>query len=142
MMGWHSGWLVLGCLLLIGCTGAGPAASPTVLAPAQPAAASSAERANLARGAQAFTVWCNSCHPDGGAGNGPALWGDGQRVSAEAIRRQVRQSSPREVARFTSLSDERLDDIIAYVVARGAEDERPAAPRASGPLAADRRSER
>jgi mono/diheme cytochrome c family protein len=69
-------------------------------------------------GAALFRTWCNSCHPNGQEGYGPALWGNGANWSPEIIRYRIRHTSPRERDRFATLSDEKLNDIIAYIQAQ------------------------
>ena len=115
--------------------GVPPAIAPMAAATASPwqqapmADSGRADPAAAARGARSFAVWCNSCHPNGGAGNGPPLWGDGVALTPERIRAQVRHGSAREVARFTTLSEERLDDIIAFILVQAGA---VPAPRAGG----------
>ncbi len=70
------------------------------------------------RGVPVFRAWCNSCHPNGQEGYGPALWGNGASWSPETIRNRIRHTSQRERDRFASLSDEKLNDIIAYIQAQ------------------------
>ncbi len=67
------------------------------------------------RGGQTFTAWCNSCHPNGQEGYGPALWGAGVNITPEIILARVRHSNQRERDRFATLSEEKLSDIIAFI---------------------------
>lgn len=67
------------------------------------------------RGAQTFTAWCNSCHPNGQEGYGPALWGADVSITPEIILARVRHSNQRERDRFATLSEEKLSDIIAFI---------------------------
>lgn len=76
------------------------------------------QESSAERGAPIFRAWCNSCHPNGQEGYGPALWGNGASWSPETIRNRIRHTSQRERDRFASLSDEKLNDIIAYIQAQ------------------------
>ena len=71
-----------------------------------------------ARGAFTFRAWCNSCHPNGQQGYGPALWGNNIVVTSAAVYHRVRAADERERARFAQLSPEKLNDIIAYIHAQ------------------------
>jgi mono/diheme cytochrome c family protein len=97
-----------------------PAAAPTVppaTATSGPAGEAPAVSAAAARGAQAFTAWCNSCHPGGQAANGPALWGRGRALTPAQIRAQIRETpDERERGRFATLPDDRLDDIVVFIL--------------------------
>ncbi len=70
------------------------------------------------RGAITFRAWCNSCHPNGQEGYGPTLWGNNAVMSPAAIFQRVRASDERERARFSQLSPDKLNDIIAYIQAQ------------------------
>lgn len=93
-----------------------PATAPptSITVTATPSAANAMGPA--ARGAVAYQVWCNSCHPGGSAGYGrEALWGRLTPLTDERIRHRIRQSDERERRRFTGLPDETLAEIIAYI---------------------------
>jgi mono/diheme cytochrome c family protein len=98
-------------------------ASPLVPAPATApppttAAPTGSGAASAARGATAFQAWCNSCHPGGQAGNGPALWPRPTPLAPAQVRARIREGNARERSRFAALPESRLDDIIAYIAER------------------------
>jgi mono/diheme cytochrome c family protein len=72
---------------------------------------------SVARGQVVFARWCHACHPGGEAGLGPSL--NDKPLPVFLMRLQVRQGLgampgfPEEL-----LSDGKLDDLMAYVVAR------------------------
>lgn len=70
------------------------------------------------RGAVTFRAWCDSCHPNGQVGYGPALWGNNVVVSPAAVYNRVRAADARERERFSQLSQDKLNDIIAYIQAQ------------------------
>ena len=87
-----------------------PAVSPT----AAGAAVSPTAGGNIAAGQAIYEQRCNSCHPNGNAGAGPAL--RGRNLSAQRITAQVRNGGGGMPAFPASqISDQQLSDLVAYV---------------------------
>jgi len=95
-----------------------PAAAPTAAA-ASPTAAGAAAVSptaggNIAAGQAIYEQRCNSCHPNGNAGAGPAL--RGKNLSAQRITAQVRNGGGGMPAfPANQISDQQLTDLVAYV---------------------------
>lgn len=88
-----------------------PAGATTAATPAGPAAATG----DLVAGKAVYDPNCNSCHPGGDKGAGPALKGTDN--SAEEIKNQVRNGGEGMPASPASkISDQQLNDVVAYVL--------------------------
>ncbi len=92
------------------CGGAAPAPSAAPTSdPTAPAVA-----ADVTAGKAVFDQNCNTCHPGGDRGVGPAL--KGRNLSADRITRQVRNGGGSMPAFSASqISDPQLNDLVAYV---------------------------
>lgn len=73
------------------------------------------KQAAAARGTIAFRNWCDSCHPHGQVGYGPALWGNQVVMTPAQVFQRIRLGDDRERSRFAQLSQVELNDIIAYI---------------------------
>jgi mono/diheme cytochrome c family protein len=95
----------------VGLASCGEPAQPT---PAATTAATSASTPNIARtrGEIVFAHYCNSCHPGGGRGAGPALPG----IEKDEFVRYVRNGKGRMPAFNEGLiSNEDLDQMYEYI---------------------------
>ncbi len=92
-------------------------ATSTAAAATKPAASPSATTGaggNVSAGQTVYQQNCNSCHPNGQAGVGPAL--AGKNLSADRIKAQVRNGGGGMPAFSSSqISDQQLNDLVAYV---------------------------
>lgn len=89
-----------------------PAASPAATSPA--GGTPTPAGGNVAAGQTVFQQSCNSCHPNGNAGVGPAL--RGKNLSADRITTQVRNGGGGMPAFSSSqIGDQQLNDLVAYV---------------------------
>jgi len=111
-------------MLAVSACGGGAAAPTTAPAAAtkppaaQPVATQPAAAGNAAAGKVVFDQNCNSCHPNGGSGAGPAL--KGKNLSAQRIENQVRRGGGGMPAFSTSqISDQQLQDLVAYIQSLG-----------------------
>lgn len=87
-----------------------PAGATPAATPAGPASVAG----DLVAGKAVFDQNCNSCHPGGDKGAGPAL--RGRSLSADRIKNQVRNGGGGMPAYPTSaISDQQLNDLVAYV---------------------------
>jgi mono/diheme cytochrome c family protein len=72
---------------------------------------------NAEAGREVFAQFCDSCHPGGGQGVGPAVRGaDFQAKYADdaAIRKVITEGTGR-MPGFRQLRDKQVDDLIAYM---------------------------
>lgn len=95
-------------------TVAAPTAAPTTAAPAAAPTTAAAPAGDVAAGKTVFDQFCNSCHPNGQAGAGPAL--AGKNLQGSQIQSKVRSGGGGMPA-FTSaqISDAQLANLAAYV---------------------------
>lgn len=74
-------------------------------------------------GAEQFEMHCGTCHPNGEAATGPSL--SDRRFAPAHVRRWIRQGSERmSPIHEEQLSDADLRDLIAYMAALGAVEDR------------------
>lgn len=114
----------LASLLVMGCPQNGGAAptpttqaitTPAGGAPTQPAGEATQPSGGAADGQAVFQQNCNSCHPNGNAGVGPALAGRDD-LTEDRIRMQVRQGGGGMPAFPESqISDDQLEALVEYV---------------------------
>ncbi len=89
-----------------------PAASPAATSPA--GGTPTPAGGNVAAGQTVFQQSCNSCHPNGNQGIGPAL--RGKNLSADQIKTRVRNGGGGMPAFASSqISDQQLNDLVAFV---------------------------
>lgn len=90
-------------------------AAPTVAAPTAAATSGAAATGDVAAGKTVYDQYCNSCHPNGQKGAGPAIAGG--TLPASRIQSQVRNGGGGMPAfPATQISDQQMTNLVAYVL--------------------------